>query len=320
MDKLICVDKLNTRLECAASGERGLSCGSIPNSGVVMYDGQPYLRLLALRPQLAAEPAAPGRMWHRVRAVRAGATTSPRSSSSTPTRPSTGAAPAFHIIGGGCLTLQYISNVIIHNVHIHHGYQSGETNIRSSPTHYGWPGKSDGDGISVFGARDIWIDHCSMSHCKDGLIDVVMGSTGVTISNNHFSHHHHNEVMLLGHSDDYLPDSGMQVTIAFNHFGKKLIQRMQRCRRGYIHVVNNDFTRWEMYAIWGSGNPTINSQGNRYIAPYDRNAKEVTKRVDTAEGDWRGWNWRSEGDIMANGAYFVASGQGVESSMRRHTV
>ncbi|XP_022870428.1 probable pectate lyase 12, partial [Olea europaea var. sylvestris] len=137
-----------------------------------------------------------------------------------------------------------------------------------------------------------------------------MGSTGITISNNHFSHH--NEVMLLGHSDDYLPDTGMQVTIAFNHFGKELIQRMPRCRRGYIHVVNNDFTQWEMYAIGGSGNPTINSQGNRYIAPFDRNAKEVTKRVDTEEEKWRDWNWRSEGDVMVNGAYFVASGQGVE--------
>ncbi|PIN21463.1 Pectate lyase [Handroanthus impetiginosus] len=215
-----------------------------------------------------------------------------------------------HIIGGGCITLQYISNVIIHNIHVHHCYQAGDTNIRSSPTHYGWRTKSDGDGISIFGSRDIWVDHCSLSHCKDGLIDVVMGSTGITISNNHFSHH--NEVMLLGHSDDYLPDSGMQVTIAFNIFGQKLIQRMPRCRRGYIHVVNNDFTRWEMYAIGGSGNPTINSQGNRYIAPFDRNAKEVTKRVDTAEENWRGWNWRSEGDMMVNGAYFVASGEGVE--------
>jgi len=100
-----------------------------------------------------------------------------------------------------------------------------------------------------------------------------MGSTAITVSNNHFSHH--NEVMLLGHSDEYEPDSGMQVTIAFNHFGPKLVQRMPRCRRGYIHVVNNDFTQWEMYAIGGSGSPTINSQGNRYIAPYDRNAKEV---------------------------------------------
>ncbi|XP_027069432.2 probable pectate lyase 12 [Coffea arabica] len=215
-----------------------------------------------------------------------------------------------HITGGGCITLQYITNIIIHNIHVHHCYQAGETNIRSSPTHYGWRTLSDGDGISIFGARDIWIDHCSLSHCKDGLIDAVMGSTGITISNNHFSHH--NEVMLLGHSDDYLPDSGMQVTIAFNHFGQKLIQRMPRCRRGYIHVVNNDFTRWEMYAIGGSGNPTINSQGNRYTAPSDRNAKEVTKRVETAEDAWKGWNWRSDGDIMVNGAYFVTSGEGVE--------
>ncbi|MCE0481431.1 hypothetical protein HAX54_039192 [Datura stramonium] len=215
-----------------------------------------------------------------------------------------------HVTGGGCITLQYVSNIIIHNIHVHHCYQSGDMNVRSSPTHFGYRGRSDGDGISIFGSRDIWIDHCSLSNCKDGLIDVVMGSTGITISNNHFSHH--NEVMLLGHSDDYLPDSGMQVTISFNHFGKKLIQRMPRCRRGYIHVVNNDFTRWEMYAIGGSGNPTINSQGNRYIAPTDPFAKEVTKRVDTDEGKWRNWNWRSEGDVMANGAYFVASGEEVE--------
>ncbi|KAL1121616.1 hypothetical protein V6Z11_D01G245600 [Gossypium hirsutum] len=187
---------------------------------------------------------------------------------------------------------------------------TGEANVRSSPTHFGWRTESDGDGISIFGAKDIWIDHCSLSHCKDGLIDAVMGSTGITISNNFFSHH--NEVMLLGHSDEYEPDSGMQVTIAFNHFGEKLVQRMPRCRRGYIHVVNNDFTQWEMYAIGGSGNPTINSQGNRYTAPTNPNAKQVTKRVDTDEGDWKGWNWRSEGDVMVNGAFFVASGEGVE--------
>ncbi|KAL9272374.1 putative pectate lyase 12 [Drosera capensis] len=215
-----------------------------------------------------------------------------------------------HITGGGCITLQYVTNVIIHNIHVHHCYQSGETMVRSSPTHYGWRTLSDGDGISIFGARDIWVDHCSLSHCKDGLIDAIMGSTGITISNNHFSHH--NEVMLLGHSDSYEPDSAMQVTIAFNVFGKELVQRMPRCRRGYIHVVNNDFTQWEMYAIGGSANPTINSQGNRYIAPSNPYAKEVTKRVDTEEGAWKDWNWRSEGDIMVNGAFFIASGEELE--------
>ncbi|XP_058107880.1 probable pectate lyase 5 [Magnolia sinica] len=214
-----------------------------------------------------------------------------------------------HIAGGGCITLQYVSNVIIHNIHIHHCVPKGNANVRSSPTHYGWRTKSDGDGISIFGARDIWVDHCSLSYCADGLIDAIMGSTGITISNNYFSHH--NEVMLLGHSDGYLPDSAMQVTIAFNHFGEALVQRMPRCRLGYIHVVNNDFTQWEMYAIGGSANPTINSQGNRYMAPTNPYAKEVTKRVDTDEKDWTGWNWRTEGDVMVNGAFFVPSGEGL---------
>ena len=81
--------------------------------------------------------------------------------------------------------------------------------------------------------------------------------------------------MLLGHSDSYTKDKQMQVTIAYNHFGKGLIQRMPRCRHGYFHVVNNDYTHWEMYAIGGSANPTINSQGNRYAAPSNPFAKEV---------------------------------------------
>ncbi|GLT70170.1 hypothetical protein SLA2020_422670 [Shorea laevis] len=214
-----------------------------------------------------------------------------------------------HITGNGCLTLQYVSHIIIHNIHVHHCKPSGNTNIASSPTHVGWRGRSDGDGISIFGAQKIWIDHCSLSYCTDGLIDAIMGSTGITISNSHFSHH--NEVMLLGHDDRYLPDSGMQVTIAFNHFGEGLVQRMPRCRHGYIHIVNNDFTAWEMYAIGGSASPTINSQGNRYTAPVDPNAKEVTKRVNTDEREWTDWNWRTDGDMMVNGAYFVPSGAGL---------
>ncbi|XP_050210369.1 probable pectate lyase 13 [Mercurialis annua] len=213
-----------------------------------------------------------------------------------------------HIMGNGCLTLQYVSHIIIHNIHIHHCKPSGNTNIASSPTHVGRRGRSDGDGISIFGSQKIWIDHCSLSYCTDGLIDAIMGSTGITISNNYFSHH--DEVMLLGHDDKYVLDTGMQVTIAFNRFGEALVQRMPRCRRGYIHVVNNDFLYWEMYAIGGSANPTINSQGNRYVAPTDPNAKEVTKRVETDEKDWTGWNWRTDGDILVNGAFFVPSGAG----------
>ena len=36
------------------------------------------------------------------------------------------------------------------------------------------------------------------------------------------------QVMLLSHSDDYVADKTMQATIAFNHFGEGLVQRMPR--------------------------------------------------------------------------------------------
>ncbi|CAI9294111.1 unnamed protein product [Lactuca saligna] len=63
----------------------------------------------------------------------------------------------------------------------------------------------------------------------------------------------------------------------------------------------------------GSADPTINSQGNRYPTPVNPNTKEVTHRVMTA-GSWRHWNWRSEGDLMLNGAFFVPSGKGAVAS------
>ncbi|GLJ17504.1 hypothetical protein SUGI_0304470 [Cryptomeria japonica] len=132
-----------------------------------------------------------------------------------------------HIANGACITIQYVTNIIIHGVHIHDCKPAGNTNVRSSPTHYGFRTKSDGDGISIFGSSAIWVDHCSLSNCADGLIDAIRGSTAITISNNFFTHH--DKVMLLGHSDAYTEDVKMQVTVTFNHFGKGLVQRMLRC-------------------------------------------------------------------------------------------
>ncbi|KAK8957050.1 putative pectate lyase 8 [Platanthera zijinensis] len=222
-----------------------------------------------------------------------------------------------HIAHGGCLTIQFVTNVIIHGVHIHHCRPTGNAMVRSSPSHYGWRTMADGDAVSIFGSSHVWVDHCSLSRCADGLVDAIMGSTAITISNNHLAHH--NEVMLLGHSDSYERDKAMQVTIAFNHFGAGLIQRMPRCRHGYFHVVNNDYTHWEMYAIGGSANPTINSQGNRYLATANPFTKEVTKRVEAERpaADWKSWNWRSDGDLFLNGAYFVPSGAGSGESYSR---
>lgn len=119
-----------------------------------------------------------------------------------------------------------MTNVIIHGIHIHDCKQGGNAMVRSSPQHYGWRTISDGDGVSIFGGSHVWVDHCSLSKCVDGLIDAIMGSTAITISNNYMTQH--DKVMLLGHSDSYVQDKNMQVTIAFNHFGEGLVQRMPR--------------------------------------------------------------------------------------------
>ncbi|KAL9682540.1 hypothetical protein QQ045_014341 [Rhodiola kirilowii] len=211
-----------------------------------------------------------------------------------------------YIIGGAGITLQFIKNVIIHGLRIKDIKAGNGGMIRDSVDHFGLRTRSDGDGISIYGSSDIWIDHISMSNCQDGLIDVIMASTAITISNCHFTNH--NDVMLFGSSDSYSGDAVMQITVAFNHFGQGLVQRMPRARWGFIHVVNNDYTHWLMYAIGGSQHPTIISQGNRFIAPHNAAAKEVTKRDYAPESVWKTWTWTSEKDLMMNGAFFVQSG------------
>ncbi|XP_021285533.1 probable pectate lyase P59 [Herrania umbratica] len=223
-----------------------------------------------------------------------------------------------HFFRGAQITLQYIQNVIIHGIHIRLSVEANGGMIRDSVDHFGFRTKSDGDGISIFGSHNIWIDHVSMSTCSDGLIDVIQASTAITISNCHFTHH--NEVLLFGASDSFSDDKIMQVTVAFNHFGRGLVQRMPRCRWGFIHVVNNDYTHWLMYAIGGSKQPTILSQGNRFIAPPNIACKEVTKREYAPESEWKSWNWRSENDLMMNGAFFVQSGSPISRGNRQDVI
>ena len=68
--------------------------------------------------------------------------------------------------------------------------------------------------------------HNTLSRSEDGLIDVTLGSTFVTISNNWFRDH--DKVMLLGHDDDYKDDKIMKVTVVYNRFGPNCHQRMPR--------------------------------------------------------------------------------------------
>ena len=88
-----------------------------------------------------------------------------------------------------CITIQGVSHVIMHGIKIHDCKPSKAGLVRSTPSHLGHRRGSDGDGISIFASSNIWIDHCFLARCADGLIDVIHASTSITISNNYFTQH-----------------------------------------------------------------------------------------------------------------------------------
>ncbi|KAI3466551.1 hypothetical protein Pfo_023214 [Paulownia fortunei] len=210
------------------------------------------------------------------------------------------------ISNGPCITIEGVSHVIIHGISIHDCKPGKPGLVRSTPDHVGHRLGSDGDAISVFASSNVWIDHCYLARCTDGLVDVIHASNFITVSNNYLTQH--DKVMLLGHRDGYTADRIMKATVVFNHFGPGLVQRLPRVRYGYAHVANNRYDQWLMYAIGGSADPTILSEGNYFVASNDAYAKQVTKR-ETTEG-WKSWKWRSTNDVFLNGAYFVPSGWG----------
>lgn len=220
-----------------------------------------------------------------------------------------------HVAGGAGIVLYEVSNVVIHGLHVH--------DVRAQPAgQVVRPGGAvqnvdagDGDAIRLLSSSKVWIDHNTLWRCEDGLLDVTLGSTDVTVSNNWF--HDHDKVMLLGHDDGHVADRRMRVTVAFNRFGPNVNQRMPRIRHGYAHVVNNFYDGWRDYAIGGSMGPSVKSQGNLFVASTPDNAK-VTRRMPVGDAAGKEWHWHSTGDSFENGAVFKQTGNRVRPNYNKH--
>lgn len=93
-------------------------------------------------------------------------------------------------IGNGpCITIQGVSHVIVHGISVHDCKPGMAGIVRSTIEHVGYREGSDGDAITVFASSNVWIDHCFLATCADGLVDVTHASTAVTVSNNYFTRH-----------------------------------------------------------------------------------------------------------------------------------
>ena len=147
------------------------------------------------------------------------------------------------VLGGG-FQLTKTSNVILRNL-----------TIRDAP-----------DAISVEqGTHHIWIDHCDLSHCRDGLLDIKRGSDFVTVSWNHF--HDHRKTALLGHSDSEtvraLDRGHLRVTYHHNFFDGTRT-RHPRVRVGEpVHVFNNYFLNND-YGVASTTDAGVVVEGNYF--------------------------------------------------------
>ncbi|KAL2945575.1 putative pectate lyase 4 [Bienertia sinuspersici] len=181
-----------------------------------------------------------------------------------------------------------VTDVIIHGLRIHGCQPQPAGNIMGPGAKLLPLSKMDGDAIRLLGATKVWIDHNTLSRSQDGLIDVTLGSTS--------------------HDDDFKDDKNMKVTVVYNRFGPNCHQRMPRVRHGYAHVANNIYLGWEIYAIGGSMNPSIKSESNLFVAPKTGSKEIMMSMMDKNNG--KGWNFKSVGDILENGAVFNETGSG----------
>ena len=154
---------------------------------------------------------------------------------------------------------------------------------------------SDNDAIQIAdGARTVWVDHCSLSNYRDGLVDITHAATDVTVSWCLFSMH--DLVMLIGRSPSDVDDANIRVTVHHNWWNQTG-SYAPRLRFGKAHVLNNLIDQWRSAASAATMGGEIYSEGNVFVAKDDKVALAISAGTDSVLG-----KAKSIGDWLQNGA------------------
>ncbi len=210
----------------------------------------------------------------------------------------------------GGLMVQNAENVVIRHLRFEDAYDLfPEWDPKDGPEGE-W--NSEYDNLSLRGASQVWVDHCTFSDGQrpdarepvwlgrkvqhhDGLLDITLGSTNVTVSWNHFRGH--DKTNLVGGSDSLKSDEG-KLKVTFHHnWWDGVGQRAPRVRWGEVHVVNNLYTVPAqpgadavpfVYSIGVGVNSRIVSQANAWEVPAGVAVGQLVKL-------WKGSTFTDEG-------------------------
>lgn len=103
------------------------------------------------------------------------------------------------------------------------------------------------DGIAVRRTHHLWIDHCEIWDCSDGLLDITNESNYATVSWCKFYYENqtdHRLACLIGSGGGDHPEDWDKLKVTYHHcwFDKLVDQRMPRIMYGQVHVFNDYYT------------------------------------------------------------------------------
>lgn len=110
-------------------------------------------------------------------------------------------------------------------------------------------GKGGGDGVTVRGAKRVWIDHCTFVDCGDGCVDVTEGADFVTVSWCKFYYtnqpEHRFTMLAMGRDKDRKKKkvkNKLNITLHHNWWADNCGSRMPAMRKAEVHMYNNYFS------------------------------------------------------------------------------
>ncbi len=92
------------------------------------------------------------------------------------------------------------------------------------------------DAMAMRRTHHVWVDHCDLSACEDGLLDITNQSDFVTVSWTRFSKHH--KTMLINSGTSHPEDEGTLNTTVHHCWFDGSDTRNPRVGYGKVHVFN----------------------------------------------------------------------------------
>lgn len=137
------------------------------------------------------------------------------------------------------------------------------------------------DAVSVRkGARQVWLDHLTLSDFEDGLVDITHGASDVTVSWSRFEAH--NKGMLIGANPWDTGDVEIRVTLHHLHF-VDVLRRLPKLRFGRVHAFNNMIERWSGPAIELAFGGQLRLEGSIFVLKPDK-SKAIVEMQAGAPG------------------------------------